>query len=354
MNKFLGCILLGIFFAATATAQISTKTANTVRALSATEALSPEQRLVRAASSRTGLPAAPAWPGGRPLVPPPASSPASSLSTAITAAPVRLSPGDLLDVTVFEVPELMTRVRVNSEGLIGLPLIGKLAVGGLSPDQAEAAIRQKLMDSNLVKDPQVAVFVAEYANQAVYVLGEVTRPGAYPVLGAHRLFDFISAAGGLTPRAGTSIRVKRSADDTQLLIRFSKASEFPEDNPEISAGDTIVVAPAGIVYVVGNVLKPGGFLLDRDERMTILQALALAEGLKPNSSLNAARLIRKTDQGREEIRVNLKEILNSSSEDLTLKDEDILYVPDSAARTAAKRGLEGIVQTAIGIAIYRR
>ncbi|HEX4424608.1 MAG TPA: polysaccharide biosynthesis/export family protein, partial [Terriglobales bacterium] len=118
---------------------------------------------------------------------------------------LRLGTGDLVEVSVYNVPELSTKARVSGAGDIYLPLIDYVRVGGLSADQAQALIQQRLSDGGFVKNPHVSVFVQEYASQGASVLGEVARPGVYPVLGQQRLFDVISAAGGFTEKAGQSI-----------------------------------------------------------------------------------------------------------------------------------------------------
>jgi polysaccharide export outer membrane protein len=272
----------------------------------------------------------------------------------MTAGPVNLAPGDLLEIGVFDSPELTTHTRVSSGGEISFPLLGKLAVGGLTPQETENLIRDQLVKGDFVKDPQVAVFVAEYANQSVYVLGEVSKPGAYPLVGDHRLFELISAAGGFSPRAGKTITITRQASsDSPRVIRFSRQPNLAVDNVEIAPGDTINVEQAGVVYVVGNVLHPGGFLLDGDRPLSLIQALALAEGTKPGTAMKSARIVRTTPEGRQKIGVDLTKVLASKSPDLFLQDQDILYVPSSALRSGFNRGIDVAVQATVGAAIYR-
>jgi polysaccharide biosynthesis/export protein len=277
-----------------------------------------------------------------------------SVVTTTTSAPVALGPGDLLDIGVFDSPELTTRVRISSEGDFTFPLLGKLQVAGMSPQQVQDLIERRLVEDNFVRQPQVAVFVSEYANQAVYVLGEVNKPGAYPTIGSHRLFDFVSAAGGFTLRAGRSITVSRhSTPDKPEVVRVSHDPKFTAENPSIGPGDTVYVGQAGVVYVVGEVTRSGGFLLDSDQHLTVMQALALAEGTKPTASLKGTRLVRTTDKGREEILLDLAKIAHSKSPDPFLQDRDIIYVPNSATRTGMKRGFETAIQAVVGAAIYR-
>jgi polysaccharide export outer membrane protein len=271
----------------------------------------------------------------------------------MTAGPVNLGPGDLIDIGVFNSPELTTRVRVTSEGDITFPLLGKVHLVGMTPADVQGLLHDRLIAADLVKDPQVAVFVAEYANQAVYVLGEVGKPGAYPIMGSHRLYDFVSAAGGFTLRAGKSIVITRHAHpDAPEIVRFSRDPNFSAGNPDIGAGDTVYVKPAGVVYVVGDVNKPGGFLMDSEEQMTVVQAIAIAEGTKSTAKLGSAELIRNTDHGRTGTPVNLKKVLRLQAQDLVLHDQDILYIPNSALKSGLDKGMTSALGAAVGAAIY--
>jgi polysaccharide biosynthesis/export protein len=319
-------------------------------ALTAVPAIAPASRQVVPLQSDVPLPAAIAIPMSAAKI----HQPANPLTTTMTAAPINLAPGDLLEIGVFDSPELTTHTRVTSGGQISFPLLGNLRVGGLTPQETQNLIRAQLMKGDFVKNPQVAVFVAEYADQAVYVLGEVSKPGAYPLVGDHRLFEFISAAGGFSPRAGKTITITRHAgSDSPQVIRFSRQPNLAIDNVEIASGDTINVGQAGVVYIVGNVLHPGGFLLDGDQQLSVIQALALAEGAKPGTAMKSARIVRSTPQGRQNIAVDLNKVLASKSPDLFLQDQDILYIPSSAIRSGFNRGIDAAVQATVGAAIYR-
>ena len=161
-------------------------------------------------------------------------------------------------------------------------------------------------------------------------------------------------AQGLSPMAGTTITITRlgSSGWPAWVMVTAGAAPKPENNPEILPGDTIFVERTGIVYVVGDVARPGGFPMDHDEQLTILQAIALAQGTNPTAAKGSARLIRTTAQGRQEIPVNLKKILSSKNTDLAMKDNDILFVPSSAAKNALK-DVETALPTAAAATIYR-
>ena len=261
--------------------------------------------------------------------------------------------GDLLEINVFDVPELSGKFRVSNAGSVSLPLIGELPVAENDTREIEHTIAQKLAEGGYVRTPQVSVLVIEFATQGVSVLGEVKKPGVYPALGSHRLLDYLSMAEGLTPLAGSAVDISRRGSSANQRINVRSKGET-RDNPEIFSGDTVLVERAGVVYVVGDVVRPGGFPMDQEDRLTVLQAVALAQGVNRTAALKSAKLIRTTPQGRIEVPINLSAMLGSKTTDVSLQDEDIVFVPTSAAKSALKRGLEAGVQAAVGVAIYGR
>jgi polysaccharide export outer membrane protein len=282
-------------------------------------------------------------------------SPKNTQSSAVISAhALQISAGDLLDLSVFDTPELSAKLRVDEHGNVSPPLAGVLPVSGMTAEQAADAIAVRLGETNILKDPHVSVTVLEYATQGVTVVGEVKNPGVYPLLGAHGVLDLISAAGGVTSSAGKDVTVTRRDDPSHPVITTigSKPGSTTGFNVDIHPGDTVMVSHAGIVYVIGDVGKPGGFLIENNDRLTVLQALALAEGTNRTASLSQAKLIRKTHAGREEIPVPLKKLLANKSPDLMLADGDILFVPGSAMKNAL-RTMESVLPSAAGAAIYR-
>jgi polysaccharide biosynthesis/export protein len=185
-------------------------------------------------------------------------------------------------------------------------------------------------------------------------LGEVLKPSVYPLLGPRTLFDVLSLAGGTTPKAGQVITISHRDHPRELRTVFlsNDPAKSAEANVEIFPGDTIVVSKAGIVYVVGEVRKPSGVVMENGTQMTVLQAIAMAEGTNPTASLNNAKLIRKTPNGPQETPLQLKKILAAESPDIHLQADDIIFVPNSSAKSAGKRGLEAVIQMATGLAIY--
>jgi len=250
--------------------------------------------------------------------------------------------------------EISPEMRVSSSGEISLALIGRVKIGGLSTEEAQALIEKRYIEGNFLKAPHVSLNIKEFATQGISVMGEVNKPGVYPAIGARRLFDLISAAGGTTKTAGRNVSITRR-DKPQEPISI----EFPADlalsmasNVDVYPGDTIVVGKAGVVYVAGAVARPGGFVMESNQQLTVLQAIALAGGTASTAKLNSARLIRKAGDGPRDVPIELAKILASKSPDLPLQAEDVLFVPVSGAKSATRRGLESILQITTGLAIY--
>ena len=285
----------------------------------------------------------------------------NSVLTPNDSAPKETSPpdlmignGDLLQVGVFGSTDFDNQVRVGATGDVSLPLIGSVHVSGLTPEKAQKLIRDKLVQSNFYKDPQVSVFVKEYASGGVYVLGEVQKPGFYPLLNVRRLLEALSIAGGTTPKAGRTVTIT-NPNHPQRAISLTLSNQLNKSaqvNVEIMPGDTIMVSKAELVYVVGDVRLPTGVVMENGD-LTILQAIAMAQGTNSTAALDRAKLIRRTAAGPQEIPFSLKKILAAQAEDLKLQPDDIVFIPGSATKNAAKRGIEAVLQAATGIAIYR-
>lgn len=262
--------------------------------------------------------------------------------------------GDLLEVSVFGANEYTKQVRVSDSGEVTLPFINAVKVAGLTIEAAEQAIGKLLSDGGYFKDPQVSVVEKEYATQGISVLGEVQKPGIYPLLGPRMLLEAISAAGGITPRAGRTVTITHRNDPQHpQVVPISYDNQSANDNVRVFPGDTVAVSRAGVVYVVGDVKLPTGVIMDK-AHVTVLQAIAMAQGTNPTASLDRSMIIRKTSDGQQEIPIPLKKILSAQAPDVKLQAEDIIFVPTSTAKTAGRRTLEAVIQTATGLAIYRR
>lgn len=269
--------------------------------------------------------------------------------------PAPIGPGDVLEVGEFRTPEFRSSVRVSSTGTVILPMIREVQVGGLDEIGAAHAIEQALKDKGMLLHPQVTVLVTAYAGQDVSVLGEVARPGVYAYTVHHRLLDLLSAAQGLAPAAGRLVNIFHR-DDPQtahpVVLDPGGTEGTAEHNPELLPGDTVQVSRAGLVFVVGDVVRPGGFPVDPAQGLTVVQALSLAWGPTQNAAATKAVLIREEKGGRTMATLNLRRMLNGQEPDQPVRDRDILFVPDSQARNLWNRTMESVVQSAAGVSIY--
>jgi len=276
------------------------------------------------------------------------------VSSAAPARELMIGAGDLLEVSLYGMPDFKTDVRVSSGGEISLPMLGTVSVRGLSVEQAGTLIERNLSEKGIFNDPHITVFVKEYATQGISVLGEVQKPGIYPLLGERNLYDAISSAGGTTPKAGRFVMVTRRNDPQHpLQVPLLSGADSMKNNVTVEPGDTIVVSKAGVVYVVGDVHQPGGFVMENGNDITVLKAIALAQGTNPNATLDGARVIRKTAEGPQDVPLSLKKIMAAQAPDIQLQADDVVFVPGSAAKSATKRGMEAILQMATGVAIWR-
>ncbi len=288
------------------------------------------------------------FPSAVPTADPPENTPTADQVNSSA----RLGTGDLLEVDVYNVPELTTKSRLGSNGDVYLPLIDYVHLAGLTIEEAQALIEKRLSDGGFVKNPHVTLNVDQSASQGVSLLGEVAKPGVYPVIGEPRLFDVISTAGGFTDRAGQSITVThRNQSDKPITVPLSrKLADNPTNNIAVSPGDTILVHKADVIYVVGDVGRPSGFLMDTDN-LTVLKAIALAGGTTATAKLNAVKILRKGPNGMTETPVELKKILQAKAVDIPMKADDILFVPSSTRKVVVARTAEAALQAASAVSI---
>jgi len=304
------------------------------------------------------------------------SSPESESLKAKCGSQVRstylLGPDDQLEISGPELSELANKpVRIDGDGDIQAPLVGRVHVSGLTVQQTEQALNKLL--STYIRDPQVVVSVAEVRSQPVSILGAVNTPGVHQVRGRKTLLEMLALAGGIRSDAGYSVRITRQLEwgciplpKTELDAsgRFSVAelnlkkimeAKNPEENIQIFPHDVISVPKAEMVYVIGEVKRSGGFVLGEHQSISVLQALSLAEGLNGTADARHARILRlkrDADQ-REELAVDVKDVLNGKKSDIALRGDDILFIPGSTGKKAALRALEAAIQTGTGLAIWR-
>jgi polysaccharide biosynthesis/export protein len=300
---------------------------------------------------------------GKTPVPPLAASSINTTRTEngsregkVPEAMLKIGPGDLIEVNVYDEADLHQTIRLNDLGEGTLSFIGKVHLAGLTTEAAETLIARKLKDGNYLLAPRVAVFIREYSTQGVSVIGEVNKPGVYGVAGGQSLLDVLAAAGGTTPLAGAEITIQRAGDASTLTVLLSKdAHKSLSSNVRLYPGDKVVIPRTGLVFVLGDVGRPGGFVMENDGKITLLQALAMAGGSTHTSSLNGSRLLRKGPSGYTDIHVELNKMLKGQKGDVQLQAEDILYVPGNGLKSAFARAAPAVLAAAsgsLGAAVY--
>jgi polysaccharide export outer membrane protein len=307
----------------------------------------------------------------------------------------RIGSHDLLEINVFEAPDLNRSLRVSAGGEISMPLLGAVQSSGLTARELEGTLEVRLRQ--YMKDPHVGVFVTTVESHPVSVVGAVKKPGVFQIRGTKTVLEMLSMAEGLSDDAGDEVLVMRGAG-----LHFGSDSNGGSANPDVTAspapqspsqtqmpsgaaddlsyndtikinlkdllesgdqrfnvavypGDIVKVTRGGIIYVIGDVKKPGGFVLKTDQNMSVLKAIALAEGLNATAAKSRTKIIRtdeKTGQ-RFEFPIDLGKVLAGKTPDTPLKPADIVFIPNSSGKTMLYKGSEAAVATASGLIIWR-
>jgi polysaccharide export outer membrane protein len=307
----------------------------------------------------------------------------------------RIGAHDLLEINVFEAPDLNRSLRVSAGGEISMPLLGTVQSSGLTARELEGTLEVKLLQ--YMKDPHVGVFVTTVESHPVSVVGAVKKPGVFQIRGTKTVLEMLSMAEGLSDDAGDEVLVMRGAG-----LQFGSDSTRSSANPDVAPspapqpaaqdppnaatpvnlpgnetvkinlkdllesgdqrynvpvypGDIVKVTRGGIIYVIGDVKKPGGFVLKTDQNMSVLKAIALAEGLNSTSAKSRTKIIRTDEHSgkRTEVPIDLGKVLAGKAPDTPLRPADIVFVPNSSGKTVLYKGTEAAVATASGLAIWR-
>ncbi len=274
------------------------------------------------------------------------------------AVPLTIGAGDLIEISVYDNPDLSGRFRVNEKGEITVPLLGTVPVQGQTAEQVGSAIEKRYVEADILRPFQVhvSVFISEYATQGILVSGDVKSPGLFPALGIRMLHDVITTAGGVSTTASSNVIITRKADpDHPITVEYNPTALAPLiPRIQIFPGDSILVPRAGIVYVLGRVNRPGGYVLDGRKTLSVETAMALAGGSGPAAAMWRAHLVRTLDGGRkEDIVLNVNKIQDAKAPDLALKDGDILFVPTSNGKLIMQQAISSALNIGTSIAIYR-
>jgi polysaccharide export outer membrane protein len=282
-----------------------------------------------------------------------------------------LGPGDLLTIWALGAEELSDKpYRIDAKGDLELPLLGRIHAAGLSVAELKPDLVKRLR--RFVKEPSVAVNVTEKKSQPVSVLGAVNNPGIQQLQGNSTLYEVISSAGGVRPDAGSTIKITRqlawgriplpgARDDStagysvaEVKLRSILDASSPENNIPVRPNDVISVPRAEMVYVIGEVNKAGGYVLNERESVSVLQALSLAGGLNHTAAPGNARILRGSVGKRTELAIDLKRVLSGKSADVPLQGDDILFVPNSTSKGIAMRAIETSITIGTGVIVWRR
>jgi len=265
-----------------------------------------------------------------------------------------IGPGDLLHLQVYDTPEMEQRARVTDAGTIPFSFLGSVSVSGMTPEQAAGQIQHRLVAAGVMLHPQVTVRVEAYATQNVSVMGQVQKPGIYEVDTTRKVVEVLALAGGLTDLADRHITIQRFGPAKQKVdYYYSNAAQTAlAGDPMVYPGDTVIVAKVAVVYVLGDVSKPGGYPMStNNSRMTVLQAIALAGYANHTAAVGKSRLVRETATGVEEIDLELSAIQKGKRPDVALLPDDVVYIPFSFMRNIGING-QGILASAASAAIY--
>lgn len=283
---------------------------------------------------------------------PPRTSSAAA-SSPLTSVPddfsdLRLAPGFYLNVAVYDEPEFNTHVRVDEKGDISLPLVGSIHVAGKTIAEAQNDIQNRFRTAQILKDPQVTLNVEQYVSSSITVLGEVQSPGRIQLLAPHSLLDVIGMAGGETNLAGDTIQVETPAENgnTFHVYHYTRGREENEvRNVLVKPGDIVTVKRAGVVYVLGAVNRPGGYVMQEDGALNVAQAISLAMGTSMQARIGGIRVVRHDQNGNlKEIPVPYKDIVSGKDKPLQLEAEDIVYVPVSKLKSVFTAGSTIVAQ----------
>lgn len=298
-------------------------------------------------------------------------------TASVDPAPVRapgyvLGPDDQINIRALDADEISDKpLRIGIDGVINLPLVGRLTAAGLTTEQLEAELESRL--KTYVKSPHVAVSVLEMRSQPVSVIGAVGMPGVHQLQGRKTLIEVLSMAGGLKPDAGYSVKISRrmewgmiplpgavkdaSGDYSvaEVPVRGIIEATNPAANIAIMPEDVISVPVAEMVYVIGDVSRPGTIILGGANSVSVLQALAAAGGFNKTAKPRQARIIRVVPGAseRQEVKLDLQAALEGKAGDITMQPQDILYVPNNLKKEVAMRTLEAAISSGPAAVIYR-
>jgi polysaccharide export outer membrane protein len=266
-----------------------------------------------------------------------------------------IGPGDQVHVEVFDTPELNSTARVNDRGDLPLLMGGSAHVAGLTPEQAAQEVERSLVHRKLMNKPQVLVTVQRSATQNVTVFGQVVRPAAYEIATPRPLTEILAQAGGFTETADHHVSIRRAnAKSVETVFVSNDPKTDVAQDVFIYPGDVVTVPKQGLIYILGDVNRAGGFPMGNDASgMTVLQAIATAGGTAHTAKSQAKLIRRENGDGYKEIPLNLSAMQKGKEPDMVMQQNDIVYVPFGFLKNAAL-GATGIASAATSAVIYAK
>jgi polysaccharide export outer membrane protein len=266
---------------------------------------------------------------------------------------LKLAPGFLIHLNVLDDVDFVGDFRVDQQGYLPVPIIGPIHVGGETASEARTQIAQMLLDQKILINPQVNLSVLEYVAPQVTLQGEVAAPGTYSLLAPRKLIDVLALGGGLTLLAGNQIVIVRG--DPVLppsVVPYSKATDpnLVED-VIVQPGDTVQVRRAGIVYVLGAVIRPGGYVMQEDGKLNLLEAITLAYGATPAASDDIFILHQGVNGSTTEAPLSYKRLRDLKEKNVELAATDIVYVRPSTIKTILSAN-SGLLSAAASASVY--
>jgi polysaccharide export outer membrane protein len=326
----------------------------------ATQNPAPVQ-ITPAPSNPSATPLSPIFPQSSAPGATPASRPARDIvpqglssGAGLGYGPIRS--GDIVEVSIFDAPEYSVRMPVSTAGQIAIPYAGLFHIDGMTSIEAAQAIAKLFVDNQILRDPHVIV-TAEQFGYGVTVMGEVKSPGIYPLAGKKRLIDMLTEAGGVSDRAGHVIEIfpAGSMKNPHTVLWDPTLRENDNAEQPIKTGETILVSRCGVVYVGGNVTRPGAYPLCESNHTTLSEVIALAQGAKPSSYSQRTLLLRDSGSGTRLVqKVKLDNVLRGKQVDITMQPDDIVFVPPSVLKAAGKSALTAAVGFATQAYFYTR
>jgi polysaccharide export outer membrane protein len=283
---------------------------------------------------------------------------AAAQQPAFKAPTIRISPGDLLDLIMYDNPDLSGRFRVDDKGEVRVPLLGAVHVAGDTAEEAAILIQKLFVDERILNSSRsyATVSISETTTQSIVVTGDVRSPGIFPAVGVRMLNDVMTVAGGLQQTASTEIYITHRNDPKHPITVVYDPFELKPVIPQIQVlpGDTITVPRAGVVYALGSLQRSGAYVMEVRNPLTIYKLMALAGPDRHGGKLKKVQLIREAAEGRKEVvTLDVTKILKGEAADVVLKDGDFVYVPTNTAALFTSQMMATAIGMGSTVAMYR-